>query len=92
MFTVYASPYTPEFNGYAFAYGKDDMRFLNIPSGVDILMTHGPPMFLSQPKYTLDVIRMHFTVGARSLRTRYSGGDRDYMLLGICMRGGVLYR
>ncbi|KAK3064524.1 hypothetical protein LTS18_006460, partial [Coniosporium uncinatum] len=26
-FTVYASPYTPEFNGYAFAYEHDEDRF-----------------------------------------------------------------
>jgi Icc-related predicted phosphoesterase len=66
-FTVYASPYTPELNGYAFAYGKDDMRFLNIPSSVDILMTHGPPLFHSQPKYTLDVDKDAFYCGCERL-------------------------
>ncbi|CBF89433.1 metallophosphatase domain-containing protein [Aspergillus nidulans FGSC A4] len=32
-FTIYASPYTPEFCDWAFAY----------PRSVDILLTHGPP-------------------------------------------------
>ncbi|KAI0475725.1 Metallo-dependent phosphatase-like protein [Xylariaceae sp. FL0804] len=45
-FKIYCSPYTPEFNGYAFAYGPGEDRFnqgLNpIPEGVDIVMTHGP--------------------------------------------------
>jgi Icc-related predicted phosphoesterase len=66
-FTVYTSPYTSEFNRYAFAYGKDDMRFLNIPAGVDILMTHGPPLFPSQPKYTLDVNKDAFHCGCEKL-------------------------
>jgi predicted MPP superfamily phosphohydrolase len=46
-FRIYASPYTPAFNGYACAYEKDEDRFNEgpnpIPEGVDIVMTHGPP-------------------------------------------------
>ncbi|KAE8859390.1 hypothetical protein P3342_010930 [Pyrenophora teres f. teres] len=57
-FTVYASPYTPEFNGYAFAYGKDEDRFnvggTSVPANIDILMTHGPPLFLANTQYQLD--------------------------------------
>ncbi|KAF2113919.1 Ser/Thr protein phosphatase family protein [Lophiotrema nucula] len=63
-FTVYASPYTPEFNGYAFPYSPEQDRFTRnsgawwppepIPSrNVDIIMTHGPPAFNS-PGYQLD--------------------------------------
>ena len=59
QFSVYASPYTPEFNGYAFAYGKEEDRF-NIgansaAAGVDIVMTHGPPLFPVNQEYDLDV-------------------------------------
>ncbi len=51
---VYASPYTPEFGGYAFGYGKEEGRFGRdgaenpIPTRgdsegeIDIVMTHGP--------------------------------------------------
>ncbi|KAK4150289.1 Metallo-dependent phosphatase-like protein [Chaetomidium leptoderma] len=51
-FTIYASPYTPDFNGYAFAYGAGEDRFGNggenpIPHGIDIVMTHGPPLLPS---------------------------------------------
>ena len=57
-FTIYASPYTPEFGDYAFRYDRNEDRFNNaeqtdtgkrsvainpIPDGVDIVMTHGPP-------------------------------------------------
>lgn len=50
-FSVYASAYTPAFNGYAFAYGPDEDRFSGasgksqnpIPAEGDIVMTHGPP-------------------------------------------------
>lgn len=70
-FTIYASPYTPEFNGYAFPYARDEDRFnpvdkvapgiksttvTSIPEGVDIVMTHGPPS-LEEPSYALDIDR-----------------------------------
>lgn len=44
-FSIYTSPYTPEFNGYAFAYKPEEPKFsiASIPKGVDIVMTHGPP-------------------------------------------------
>jgi len=57
-FTVYASPYTPGFGGWAFPYQPLEDRFNSaedaapnrrsiaknpILSGVDIVMTHGPP-------------------------------------------------
>ncbi|KAL4948371.1 hypothetical protein BDW69DRAFT_198931 [Aspergillus filifer] len=56
-FTVYASPYTPEFCAWAFAYPRSEDRFNPSPDssasaatpipdypGVDICLTHGPPM------------------------------------------------
>jgi len=53
---VYASPYTPESNEYAFAYGKAEDRFnlgaSRIPEGVDIVMTHGPPNFSGQKYFS----------------------------------------
>ncbi|KAL4821991.1 hypothetical protein BDW67DRAFT_149990 [Aspergillus spinulosporus] len=57
-FTVYASPYTPEFCYWAFAYPRSEDRYnppfpgaggpkpkMPVPDypGVDILLTHGPP-------------------------------------------------
>ena len=57
-FKVYASPYTPAFSNWAFAYETNQDRFNSpaqvakgaisigpnpIPSEVDIVMTHGPP-------------------------------------------------
>lgn len=55
-FTVYASPYTPEFCAWAFAYERDEDRFFNPPPSaaavkavpsfpeVDVMLTHGPPL------------------------------------------------
>lgn len=60
--SIYASPYTPEFNGYAFAYGPKEDRFnpgrdaepaAAIPENVDIVMTYGPPG-LPDAGYRLD--------------------------------------
>lgn len=49
-FTVYASPYTPGSGDWAFLYSPNEDRFNDsnraanpIPSGVDIVMTHGAP-------------------------------------------------
>jgi hypothetical protein len=55
---VYASSYTPEFYGYAFAYAEDGDRFN--PSEdpapkIDVVMTHGPPSFPDYSNYKLDV-------------------------------------
>jgi len=55
--TIYASPYTPEFNGYAFAYRTEDRFSLgahSIPDNADIVMTHGPPD-LKSSAYKLDI-------------------------------------
>lgn len=45
---IFASPFTPEFGGYAFSYPRDEDHFIEgegfIPEGVDIVMTHGPPL------------------------------------------------
>ncbi|KAM7203252.1 Metallo-dependent phosphatase-like protein [Rhypophila sp. PSN 637] len=60
-FTIYASPYSPEFGGYAFSYPPEEDRFREkIPDGVDILMTHGPPSFSNTEgttSYKLDLGR-----------------------------------
>ncbi|KAL8997051.1 MAG: hypothetical protein Q9169_003592 [Polycauliona sp. 2 TL-2023] len=49
-FTIYASPYQPEFCNFAFGYRRDEDRFNQhaqnpIPDfpKIDILLTHGPP-------------------------------------------------
>lgn len=51
-FTIYTSPYQPEFCDWAFPYERDEDRF-NPPNAknpipswpdIDILLTHGPPM------------------------------------------------
>ncbi|KAF2104088.1 Metallo-dependent phosphatase [Rhizodiscina lignyota] len=70
-FTLYASSYTPESDGYAFTYAHNEDRFNRpptlspgvqsfatnpIPKGVDIVMTHGPPR-IEDGSYTLDLNR-----------------------------------
>lgn len=55
-FTIFASPYTPAFGGYAFAYGPEHNPWTTIPEAVDIVMTHGPPMAPST-EYSLDLGR-----------------------------------
>lgn len=42
-FTIYVSPYQPEFGDWAFGYPRTEDRFSTIPKNIDILMTHGPP-------------------------------------------------
>ncbi|KAK3987690.1 Metallo-dependent phosphatase-like protein [Cladorrhinum sp. PSN332] len=56
-FSLYASPYTPDFNGYAFPYFPHEDVFneaaTRIPEHVAIIMTHGPGL----TSYTLDLGR-----------------------------------
>ena len=44
--TFYGSPYQPEFGGWAFNVPRGDIDELweRIPSDVDVLITHGPPL------------------------------------------------
>ncbi|KAL8781754.1 MAG: hypothetical protein Q9213_005863 [Squamulea squamosa] len=49
-FTIYASPYQPEFCNFAFGYRRDEDRFNQkaqnpVPGwpNIDIMLTHGPP-------------------------------------------------
>ncbi|KAE8374028.1 hypothetical protein BDV26DRAFT_284604 [Aspergillus bertholletiae] len=76
-FTVYASPYTPEFCQWAFAYERSVDRF-NAPrsvaegvfvppnpvpgDGVDIMLTHGPPYGILD-----QVVGSHASVGCEHL-------------------------
>ncbi|KAF7597066.1 hypothetical protein BBP40_010540 [Aspergillus hancockii] len=75
-FTVYASPYTPEFCQWAFAYDRDTDRYntrstVFVPpnpvpdSGVDIMLTHGPPYGILD-----SVVKTHASVGLGSRRIR----------------------
>jgi hypothetical protein len=58
-FTVYATPYTPEFGEFAFLYGPEEDRFNDgphkVPEGVDLVVSHGPPAFPGLSGYRLDV-------------------------------------
>jgi hypothetical protein len=41
-FKIFASPYQPAFQDWAFQYKRGEHRW-NIPADTDIVMTHGPP-------------------------------------------------
>ncbi|KAJ6175599.1 hypothetical protein N7485_002513 [Penicillium canescens] len=76
-FTVYASPYQPEFYNWAFGYPLSEDRFNIPPSGssipppknpipdfpaIDILLTHGPPADI------LDAVPPDLNVGCKHLK------------------------
>ncbi|KAK4547944.1 hypothetical protein LTR36_010663 [Oleoguttula mirabilis] len=58
-FTIFVSPYQPECGEWAFGYQRGE-RIWQIPEGVDIVVTHGPP------KGILDFARNE-TVGCEAL-------------------------
>lgn len=70
--TLYASPYTPEFNGYAFAYAEEEDRFNTgahaVPPDADIVITHGPPL-VTATDYRLDLGRNGEHCGCSKLWT-----------------------
>ncbi|RAL10734.1 Metallo-dependent phosphatase [Aspergillus homomorphus CBS 101889] len=43
VLTVYASPYTPARGKMGFQYERSEGHAFDIPPGVDVAMTHGPP-------------------------------------------------
>jgi Icc-related predicted phosphoesterase len=45
---IWGSPYTPEFCNWAFQYTarEGELRWDQIPEGLDILVTHGPPRMI----------------------------------------------
>ena len=61
---IYMSPWTPEFYDWAFMKSLDRIQLVwdNIPSGLDVLVTHGPP------KGILDITTKGQNVGCPSLR------------------------
>lgn len=64
---IFASPYTPEFMDFAFQYkGAQDAKKIwsQIPSDIDILVTHGPP------KGTCDQTQSGFHAGCDELYRR----------------------
>lgn len=83
-FTVYASPYQPEFYRWAFAYERDEDRYNYNPisdkqpenpipdfPAVDVLLTHGPPHgILDRTVSGLDVGCENLLRAARRARPR----------------------
>jgi hypothetical protein len=59
MLRVFTSPYTPEFNGFAFAYTYDEDRFNpdndSMPENIDIIMTHGPLSRTIRPTSSMQI-------------------------------------
>lgn len=56
---IYGTPWTPEFNNWAFGYERNSVRadaiISNIPRDTDILVTHGPPKdILDQCAYKMN--------------------------------------
>ena len=53
--TLYGTPWTPEFNKFAFMHPRNseelERKFKNIPFGVNILVTHGPPQGILDKNY-----------------------------------------
>jgi hypothetical protein len=59
MLRVCTSPYTPEFNVFAFAYTYDEDRFNpgndSMPENIDIIMTHGPLSRIIRPTSSMQI-------------------------------------
>ncbi|KAJ5374113.1 hypothetical protein N7517_006119 [Penicillium concentricum] len=83
-FTIYASPYQPEFYNWAFAYPRDEDRYNPAPAthpqpanpipdypAIDIMLTHGPPVgVLDQVPPDLNVGCEHLLRAARRAKPR----------------------
>ncbi|MCJ1338782.1 hypothetical protein MMC09_004071 [Bachmanniomyces sp. S44760] len=52
LLTVYASPYTPSLGDWGFQYHPNEGHDFDIPNGIDLVITHGPPRGIMD--YTLE--------------------------------------
>ncbi|PWN54014.1 Metallo-dependent phosphatase [Violaceomyces palustris] len=71
---VFGSPWTPEFENWAWNYGRGEMAkevLSGIPSDIDILLTHGPPHAIGG----LDVIHDGRQVGCEELTRKLREGE-----------------
>jgi predicted phosphodiesterase len=50
---LWGSPWTPEYGGWSFGYGprEAEVRWSQIPVGLDFLITHGPPWGVQDQTY-----------------------------------------
>lgn len=65
----WGSSWTPEFCGWAFGYGQreGELRWTQIPVGLDMLITHGPPSLVFDTTFDKKTKQLK-NVGCRPLR------------------------
>ncbi|PWN45032.1 Metallo-dependent phosphatase [Ceraceosorus guamensis] len=75
VWNVYGSPWTPKFGGWAWNHERGaqaKMLYANVPTDVDLLLTHGPPHGFGD----LDVIRYGRShVGCEELTRKLTAGE-----------------
>ena len=66
---LWGSPWTPEYGNWAFGYTKreGELRWAQIPEGLDMLITHGPPRLIMDSTYDREQKR-HLNLGCPYLR------------------------
>lgn len=66
---LWGSPWTPEFGGWAFGYSprEGELRWSQIPEGLDLLITHGPPLGIFDAVYDRQM-KKHVNIGCKHLR------------------------
>jgi Icc-related predicted phosphoesterase len=67
---IYGSPWTPEFGGWSFMLPERKMKEIwqKIPAGLDILITHGPPLGILDEVHRYNQAPSH--AGCAALRRR----------------------
>lgn len=67
---IWGSPWTPAFNDWAFNYPPGDakQRWAGIPAGLDVLVTHGPPLGIMDTVRRGSGEKPSLYVGCRELR------------------------
>lgn len=71
----YGTPYTPEFNDWFFSYKRGidaKLQHSKIPSDTDVLITHGPPMFILDKAFP--DIALDPPLGCENLTNTYLAG------------------
>jgi hypothetical protein len=75
--TVWATPWSNRFMNWAFMKRSSDLErvYAAIPVGIDILVSHQPPLYHGDRTFNLDSGRVEH-MGSRELRMRSRGCAR----------------
>jgi Icc-related predicted phosphoesterase len=96
-FNFWGSPVTPPFHNWAFNWEADKRLYLweQIPEGTDVIITHGPPVYILDEVCDYDKIRHtgcpHLALRVRKVKPQMHVFGHIHEGFGKCVKEGITY-